>query len=296
MITTPGLYPDIDEEVYHADPCPEPSLSASLAKTIITESPLHAFYQHPRLGKGAEETEQEDEAEAAKAQNQKDKGTLWHSMLLGKGRPVVVCEEKNWQKNVAKDMRTAAREVGHLPVLRKWYRQGEIMQATSEKEMKRLGLWDSYSAGQSEVTGVCQRDGLWIRARFDRLVVNESTGDVYDWKIGGRSNPQVVDRQIAEMGYDLASELYLDLLERVRPDLAGRTRYTFLFQEPTFPYCLTPVLLNGEYRALGRLKYNRAFETWKRCLATGIWPGYAEEVHYAAPPGYAVTREYEKSA
>lgn len=296
MITSPGLHPDIDEEVYHADPCPEPSLSASLAKTIIGESALHGFLQHPRLGLGSDDDESEDEAEAVKAQNQMDKGTLAHSLLLGRGRPVVICEEKTWQKNIAKEFRINARAAGNLPVLRKWYTKASAMRAGAEKELKRLGFWDLHEAGKSEITGACQRDGLWMRARFDRLTVNEEAGVIFDWKIGKQSNPAVIDRHIADMDYDLGAEMYRDILERIFPALAGRTRYVLLFQEPTSPFCLVPTELNGEFRALGQMKYTRAFETWKRCLDTGIWPGYAEGIHHAAPPAYAVTREYEKLA
>ena len=48
MINTPGIY-EIPATEYHADPCPEPSLSASVARTLIDRSPLHAWMQHPRM-------------------------------------------------------------------------------------------------------------------------------------------------------------------------------------------------------------------------------------------------------
>ena len=35
---------------YHADPGETPTLSASIAKRIVNESPLHAWLKHPRLG------------------------------------------------------------------------------------------------------------------------------------------------------------------------------------------------------------------------------------------------------
>ena len=49
-ISTPGIY-EIPAALYHADPCPEPSLSASVARTLIERSALHAKMQHPRFGR-----------------------------------------------------------------------------------------------------------------------------------------------------------------------------------------------------------------------------------------------------
>lgn len=48
-ITVPGVYPDIPEADYHADPCPTPSLSSSIGKELVNRSPWHAWTKHPRL-------------------------------------------------------------------------------------------------------------------------------------------------------------------------------------------------------------------------------------------------------
>ena len=51
-----GVYYDMTTDEYHADPCPEPSLSASIAETIWRESPNHARNEHPRLNPNFEQT------------------------------------------------------------------------------------------------------------------------------------------------------------------------------------------------------------------------------------------------
>ena len=48
QVACPGVY-QLDALAYHADPCPVPSLSAGVAHTLLTQSPLHAKYCHPRL-------------------------------------------------------------------------------------------------------------------------------------------------------------------------------------------------------------------------------------------------------
>ena len=42
---------DMPEADYHKDPSPTPSLSSSIAKLLVNESPYHAYRQHPRLRK-----------------------------------------------------------------------------------------------------------------------------------------------------------------------------------------------------------------------------------------------------
>ena len=49
MTLPAGLHLGVIEAEYHADPAPEPSLSRSLAHTLLTRSPRHAWQAHPRL-------------------------------------------------------------------------------------------------------------------------------------------------------------------------------------------------------------------------------------------------------
>src|SRR5215831_5713580 len=48
MSVTPGVYA-MPAAQYHADPCPTPSLSASIIKLICLDSPAHAWTAHPKL-------------------------------------------------------------------------------------------------------------------------------------------------------------------------------------------------------------------------------------------------------
>ena len=40
---------------------------------------------------------------------------------------VAICEEDSWRKNVAKELKDAAREAGQIPILRKQFDQIEAM-------------------------------------------------------------------------------------------------------------------------------------------------------------------------
>ena len=64
---------------YYRDPCAVPSLSQSIAHTLVTQSPLHAWSEHPRLGN--------QRKPASKAM---DVGSLIHKLVLGKGVDVEI--------------------------------------------------------------------------------------------------------------------------------------------------------------------------------------------------------------
>ena len=63
---------NVSESEYRADPLSVPSLSASIAKVLIMESPAHAYDIHPKLGN-----------RARKPSAAMDEGTLIHTLLLG---------------------------------------------------------------------------------------------------------------------------------------------------------------------------------------------------------------------
>jgi hypothetical protein len=48
VILTAGIH-DTTAVDYHADPCPEPSLSAHIAALLCARSPRHAWAAHPKL-------------------------------------------------------------------------------------------------------------------------------------------------------------------------------------------------------------------------------------------------------
>ena len=45
------LNPSMSMDEYHADPCPTPSLSSGIARVLWANTPMHAWFKHPRLNK-----------------------------------------------------------------------------------------------------------------------------------------------------------------------------------------------------------------------------------------------------
>lgn len=286
MITVekPGLYYDIPEQDYHADPCVGPSLSRGMAATLITKSARHARLEHPKLSK----VEPNDPTAAM------DFGSLGHKLLLGRGSKVQVGDWSDWKTNAAKDFRIAARGVGDIPCLTHVYERACAMEEGVKLEFERLGIAESFARGKSEVVGVWQEDGFWLRAMYDRLVVDADAGVIYDLKITENAHPTTCTKQIANMNYHLQDAHYLRGLERLLPALAGRCKFKFLFVENSVPFSVTPIELSGEFKKLAQLQWDRAFALWKQCLTTDTWPNYVDKTVRAEPPAWLMAEELKR--
>jgi len=105
----PGLFPNIPMADYVADKlCVVPTLNASSAHTLLSQSPFHAFTAHPRLNPAA----QQDESNVA------DIGTVAHEVLLtGSTSRIVVVQAEDWRTKAAQEARKAARENGGVAIL-----------------------------------------------------------------------------------------------------------------------------------------------------------------------------------
>jgi hypothetical protein len=277
----------ISDAKYHADPCAEPSLSCSLGKQFIDKSCRHAFYSHPRLGGQVRPRKEPTPA--------MDFGSAIHAMLLAGGNGLAIGDFNTWQSNDSKVFKAAARNSGMIPILRKTHEEAKEVCAGFHDEMQRLGLDKQFAASKKEVTAIWQDGPTWLRAKLDTLLIDEisQTAQIFDLKVTAAANPSKWEGQIGSMNYDLQSAMYPAGIVALRPELAGRTTFTFLVIEDDFPYSVTPVELNGEFAALGAMKYKRVRETWALCRSTGEWPGYTAGVFRASPKPWDVTREAE---
>ena len=88
----PGIYTMTAEE-YHSDPADVPSLTASIAHIICSQSPLHAWANHPRLNPDFKREEQANW----------DVGTAAHALLLEGNEGVAMIDYPDWRKKEARD-------------------------------------------------------------------------------------------------------------------------------------------------------------------------------------------------
>jgi hypothetical protein len=266
----PGIYPDMSEELYHSDPCETPSLSASVAKTLVLYSPAHAELEHPRLG-GAKFVP------TAKM----DRGTLIHAFLLGKGLSrIEVLDCEDWTKKGDRELRDAYRDAGKVVVTRRLYNDSMLAAGRIKEKLRARGY---EFTGHSEVSLIWHETtafGIEVpcRARLDHVLRN---GRSWDIKITEDARTKSIDRVIDSMGYDIQQVAYQRALEYNLPQLVGRTGFEFLFCEPEPPYCITPTELRGSFRELGARKWTDAVHKWARCLSENVWPEYVTGKHFA---------------
>jgi hypothetical protein len=277
-----GIHPDIPSAVYHADPAPEPSLSAGIAHRLISRSPLHAQAAHPRLNPDHKEEQG----------GILDFGSAAHSLLLEGLDICQIVEFDDWRKQAARDERDAARKSGLIPLLRKDYaRMCELVEAVkaqiAQLDVAPLPLRD----GKSEQTLVWQEDGVWCRARIDWL---HDEADVMDdlKTTGTTANPYVWARQrLFADGKDIQCAFYkrgLKATTGIDPD------WRFVVCETEPPHAVSVISLAASALELADRKVERAIALWKRCIESGEWPGYPREIAMAEMPPWEEARYLEQ--
>jgi len=284
MITQPGIYGDIPLVDYIADPCPEPSLSSSVAHTLITESPIHAFIQHPRLNKGRIDN----------GSSKMDIGTIVHGLVLeGDESRLVMVEADDWRTKVAKETRDAARLAGLVPVLAGdmgMIREiaGAALSAIANSEL----AWAfTPEAGKPEQTLIWQEGGIWLRSRPDWLTNDHRL--IIDLKTtAGSAEPSQWIRTMLGNGNDIQSVLGLRGIKKLDPK--SRCQFVFWVVEQNPPYASSFVGLSHQFLEMSEHKLERAIRLWSDCTMTNCWSGYPSQVCWVEPPRWEWTREQEK--
>ncbi|KPC75497.1 hypothetical protein ADL26_07545, partial [Thermoactinomyces vulgaris] len=101
-VTEPGVYPGLDEDVYHADPVPSGSLSSTGARAILPPgTPAKFAYErrrktHKRVW---------------------DLGSAAHAIVLGTGPEIVIIDADSYRTKDAQEQRDAAWADGQVPLL-----------------------------------------------------------------------------------------------------------------------------------------------------------------------------------
>ena len=266
-----GFHATVSAEDYHADPAPEPSLSASVAKLLLEHSPLHARHAHPRLN---------PEAEECHADNL-DLGELAHSLILEGEARVVVVDADDWRTKAAREQKAEARVLRKVPVLARQWERGRALVRAFERQAGGL-----LANGEPEVTALWREDGCWCRARLDFLRDDRTIIDLKT--TAGSAHPDKVGKRIFEAGYDIQAAFYSRGVER----LTGRPppRFLFAFLEVDLPHALCLIEVSPASLAMAMRKVQHAIGLWSDCLRTDRWPGYTPAVWQAETPRYVEER------
>ena len=281
----PGIYRDMDSATYFDDPCPEPSLSQSIAKVILERSPLHAMHEHPRLRPATtddDETEKYDKAKAI--------GNGAHAVMIGRGKTLAIIKANDFKGGEAKKLRDTAYAEGKTPILEKHLWIASDIVASGLSQLKRHEDSDAFQNGAGEVALIWQEDGtgIWCRALIDWL--HDDLRTVDDYKTSGMSMaPHVIGLRAETAGWHIQAAFIQRGLDVLDPKGAGRRRFRFIAQEQDGkPYALTSMHMDEHWLTMGRKKVQAAMSTWHGAIRTGRWQGYpAQAIH----PEYPSFRE-----
>lgn len=263
---TAGVHTDVATAVYHADPCPEPSLSASIAWALINRSPAHARIKHPRLNP--------DFVPEEKAIF--DLGSAAHHMVLRQAfwrEEIVQIDAPDWRAKAAREKRDEAREAGLVPILTGQYEALERMVAILESHPQAR---NAFREGTPEVTLVWYDEdtGVWCRIRPDW---QPRAPDLPwpDYKTTADAKPEMWDRRFAaDHGGLLRAAFYEEGIRRCC-DVADPTLF-YVVQETAPPHAIVIRVVESDSTAMeiGRRMMHQAMAEFARCLEFGIWPSY----------------------
>lgn len=271
----------LSAEDYHADSTGDvPSLSCSIAKILINQSPAHAWIAHPRLNPAYQDQE---------SASRMDIGTAAHALLLEGKDSVVVCDFDDWRKKEAQVMRDEARAAGKIPLLAGQYADVQAMASIAQHDARHAGF--NMAAGKAEQTVIWQEGDTRIRTRPDWL--SDDRKLILDYKTTALPNPGAWMRAIPGNGYDVQDALYrrgVAAITGIEPE------FVFMVQETTAPYPVYFVSLSAAYREIGHQKVEKALFMWQNCMKTGKWESYPQAVMEAEAPRWALAEAEEMAA
>lgn len=266
LITEPGVYDEMPEDRYHADPVPAGSLSSTGARELLGCPARYAYTQeHGRPDSRAF-----------------DLGKVAHAMILGTGAEYVALSYDAWTTKAAREARDEARAAGLVPLTRPEMEQAEGI-AAAFRASPAAALLAEDGLPERSLFWVDDKTGIWCRARLDH-----SNGlTTVDLKTTRDADPHKFGRDAATYGYHIQAAFYLRGIRAL--GLAGDLEPEFVFAlvEKVPPYLTSTPALDAEALAVGDELVGRALRRYVECERTGYWPGYPAEIVTVSLPRWA---------
>lgn len=266
--TTPGVYRDLPEALYHGD---KDSLSSTGVRQLVKAGgpAKHRF--------GVREDNDDF-----------DLGTAAHTLLLGTGAGIEVVNAKTWQSNAAKEARTKARREGKVPLLTK---QHEAVRAMVDAALSRpevAALFPRGPTSVAELSAYAMDPGTWImlRARFDYIIfLPDRHVRVRDYKTTKDASPRGFKKSAADYGYHVQNAHYVRVLEALGYIV---DEFLLLAQEKVPPYLTCIHEFDAEAVAVGDRIVTAGIELFAQCQEVDEWPGYGDRTYRMSLPAWAI--------
>lgn len=270
-ITEPGRYTDVPAEDYHQQLTPQPSLSSSFAREMISTCPRKAWH-NSYLNPDRESS----------PKRHFDIGTAAHLVFLQPDEfqeRTVVVDADDWRTKAAQVARDDAYAAGKTPLLAKDLRMLNDMHAAL---MMNPLARAAFVEGTAEETFVARdkETGVWLKARVDFRPKHGRW--LVDYKTSSSAEPHEVSRAIANHRYYMQDPFYRDVVEAVTGERPRH--FWFVVQEKEPPYLVTVHGIDAEDVERGAFLNRRAVWQFAECLETGRWPEYSDKALITSLP------------
>jgi hypothetical protein len=279
---------DISHELYHQDRLglDVPTLSRSVAEILTTQSPLHAYRAHPKLGgKGGK-----------KSTKDMDNGSVLHDYFLGSGPEIVVVDAPDWRKRKEFDPGPIRKEIeaaGKIAMLPKEVEELKRDRATIQEALdRRFGGWEKYiEKRRRESTLVWEEEGVVWRIRLD--LYEQSIGEAEDLKFTYSADDEAIVRKMRRENAAFQAACYVAGMNAMFPELAGRNMLRFLYIEFSGADCRfgrpSQALIS-----MAEDQRQRAMKKWRTCLERNEWPGYPDRELVVEPASWQLAAALDK--
>jgi hypothetical protein len=269
----PGVYDDITDVQYHADPVRGGSLSHSGMKTLMTRCPakFRADIDHGR-----------------KSKREFEVGKAAHAEVIGTGAEVVVIDGNRNRKDIKAAVAEA--EAAGLVVITSDDAETIGGMARALRAHPKAGELFVPGRGHAErvVVWFDEEFGVYRRAMYDwSMVLPDGRFAIVDYKScrDGGAHPVQVSKALWNFRYFTQDRFYSHGAEAV--GLGEDIAFLFVFQEKEYPYLVTVAEVEPEARAWGDLVVRRGVELYATCKRDNHWPPYAEDIIRVGLPRYA---------
>lgn len=275
-ILSPGLYEDLPEDVYHADPVPETSLSYSGAKQLLISPAHYRWTREHRVEKKVF-----------------DYGKAAHAKVLGAGADVVsipaeiLASNGAVSTNAAKEFVAEARAEGKTALKPDEVAVIDAMAAKLLEHPVARTLLDP-DRGRAEVSAFWRdpETRIMLRSRFDWLTTLRSGRPcIVDYKSTGQSaDPRRWGREAGNLGYFIQDPWYREGYDLLHP--GAEAAFLFVVQEKEAPFHVSVCELDDTSRSAGAEEGALARAIYLECMTSGLWPSYPPVVHPVSIPSY----------
>jgi len=260
-----GLYANVPQHIYHADPAFAASLSSSLARVLFNHSPAHCFAQHPRLNPNYAPKESSRSIST---------GSLVHALLAepeGKGT-VEIGHFPDFKTKAAQAWRDEVKASGKLPVLEKDFLEAQPIADALRAHAGAGCTNDPFNppadaTAYSELTAIWSEYSIYYRALFDRVVISPNSLDLWDWKTASDVSDRAIEQAVSRYNYAFQIAFYLRGLSALLPSYSPQQMSAaIVFVETTAPYTVRRVYLSEEYMAHAQAQVKQACDQWMQCI------------------------------